>query len=105
MMAEALSRKRIRQVNLDYRQPDGANDVAKGYRRVRITTRIHHDAVDATVDGILDVIDKHAFVIRLLELKIHIRKRRPKIVLDVFQRRGAVNVGLARPYQIQIGAV
>ena len=69
-------------------------------------SRVEQRAVDG-IDVLMKVIDQHAFVIRLMDQQFNVQLSRQQLqpLVDLSQRRGAVDVRFAATEQIEVRSV
>src|SRR6185369_3905957 len=65
LVTKRFTRMRVRQVNLDYRHSDRLYGVMERNRRVRETSWIHDHGLDPARIGLVQPIDKMAFMVGL----------------------------------------
>jgi hypothetical protein len=73
---------------------------------VREAARVDHDAVAAPAGGV-DPVDQRALVVGLegLQARPSLARHVLQVRVDLAQGRGAVDLGLALPEEVEVGAV
>src|SRR3984893_998936 len=107
MMAEALAREDVADVDLDDRHFDRGDRVANGDRGVGIGTGIDDDAGGLAGAGLVDQVDDLAFVVRRTEFELEPMAGGGVAaeLLHVRERRAAIGLRLARAEEIEVRAV
>src|SRR5262249_37287553 len=106
MVAKALAREDIADVDLDYRHIDRGNGVADGDRGVGVGAGVDDDSRGLLGAGGMDRIDDFPFVVRLQEFDLEgvAAGGLAAKLLHVLERGAAID-GLARAAEVEIGAV
>ena len=107
MVAPGLARMDVADVALDRRHADALDGVMARDRSVGQAARIEHDAGRLLGAGLLDPIDDHALVVGLAKLDAEAVRvgGLAAELLDVLERRMAIDVRLAGAEQIEVRAV
>src|SRR5690606_28049954 len=97
---------RVREMNLDHRHLDRLDRVVDRDRGVGIAARIEKHGFRAGDIGLVQPVDEYAFMVRLaaFERKAELFRLRLEAGVNVIERLMAVNLGLARAEQVEIGA-
>ena len=110
-MPEGLARVHVRHVHLDDRQAGARDRVTQRHGRVRVGAGVEHHADEVAhrvrPPRLLQPVDEHALVVALPGLEVEPPPPRlgPAEPEDVVERRRPVDVGLARPEQVEVGPV
>src|SRR6266481_1230076 len=107
MMAKALARENVADVDFDHGHLDRRNRIANCDRGVSIAARIDDDAGGVISGSLMDQVHDFTLVVRLpkLELEFVASGGFTAKPLYISQRRAAIGLGLACAEQIEIGAV
>ena len=98
----------VRDVRMALLEADVALPVVKGLvARVRERAGIENDPIDAVVAGTVHTLDELVLGVALKEVQLDAQRAglRPEASLNVRERIGSVNLGLAAPEEVQIGSV
>ena len=103
---ERLACKHVGEVHLHHGHRGRRERVAQRHARVRESARVDQDAVGPADRGV-DAVDQHALVVALeaLHLGAALLGRRSERRVDLLERGGAVDLGLARAEHVEVGAV
>ena len=106
MAAPFLARMAVRDVHLDDRERHGLDAVVQRDAELREARRVE-DGPRHLAHVLVEGIDQHALVVRLHEDELHLdfRRERAQALVQLLERRRAVNVRLARPEQVEVRAV
>ena len=102
-LPERLARRRVGQVDLDERPLDGEQGVAQRHARVGQAAGVDDRDVEVAP---VEPVDQGALVVRLEEVDVEAElggpRRDPGV--DLVERLAAVDLGLARPDQVEVRA-
>jgi hypothetical protein len=95
----------IRDVDFDDGSLQRRNRIADGVGIMRVGPGIDDDSIKRPVHRLLHLVNQGTFVVRLKELKLHVRKSLRESVFNVGEGRRPVDCWLAFPQKVQIRTV
>jgi hypothetical protein len=106
MMPETLSRSRVGDVDLHERESSTHESIAEDHTRVGEARGVDHEAV-YSLAGFVEEVENGSLGIGLKIFNLHAQLGSQGIhgTIDVIQRFGSVDLGLATPEQAEVGTV
>lgn len=107
VMAPRFARMHIGHMALNERDAHAEQSITDSDRRVREATRVNDDGVDALLAGLLDAVHDAALVIGLEgeDAEAQLGAALLDRGVDLGERDGAVDLGLARAQEVEVGPV
>src|SRR5690606_6254412 len=107
MMTERLALVYIGQVDFDERNADTGQSIAFRHAGVCVGTGIDDDEIDTLGAGLVDPVDKPAFVITLKKLTLcaTLVSQGPQTAIDILEGLMSVDIRLPGTQQVEVGPV
>jgi len=103
-MAERLARQQVADMHLHHGHTNSGNGIAQGHGGMTVSSGIHHHAIHHAI-RLLHSIDELSLDVGLHMIDGVLGELRPQVGEELLERPAAIDGGLARPKQVEVGAI